>query len=429
MRARFVIVSIIFLAAAPILSAQEGIPSKKVQYQDVQTVKVSYDPHAVLSRNTVRQIVDSAAVRNQAVRDINGKAMAERLEDDRYLVLNGEKVRAAIQFAPDDDQQILMTGGTTFGSLHAFLSTSDKPLSQEADYRRLLTRYIEVVRKRCEETLDAVARREFEKHLKRQAQSVAQERELAERAVAQVRDKREVLRKTAAGLPQSVLEESLSNLQKQHQALELEIVGLKGRAEAITEQVRHATDELKKAGPDDEVVRHLERVLAARMDQFKNLRKLHEQGSVSAAELSKAEENIALAQVEIVQAKRQVGKGHATRIENLNAELVQIAVAHAEARAKSEYVSEELAKAQELLKTEINTAQPLREEITAEAAAAQEMAIEARKREAELRRLEASYRPASVEVFDVKPPGGEKPDAAKAEAQPKSDADAKSRPK
>jgi chromosome segregation ATPase len=355
--------------------------------------------------------------------------MAERLEDDDYLLLTGEKVWATVEFKPDEDQQILMTSGTTFGSLHVMLITSDKPLSQPADYRTLLARYIEAICKRCEERLDSVAKREFEKHLRREARSVVQERELTERALAQVRDKRETLRKTSAGVPQSVLEESLSNLQKQHQTLELEVVGLKGRAAAITEQIRQASDELKKAAPDNEIVGHLERVLVARMEQFKRLREMKDQGFVSAAEIAKAEENVALAQVEVVQAKRQVGKGQATRIENLNAELVQIAVSLAEARAKEEYVSEELAKAQELLKTEINTAQPLREEITAEAAAAQEMAIEARKREAELRRLEASYRPASVEVFDVKPTGGDKSDGAKTEEEPKSKTNDKYRSK
>jgi chromosome segregation ATPase len=419
---RFAIVSLTLLVIAPTVWAQERIPGYTL-YRDSENVKISYDPHAVLSKSILNQIVRSSAVTNQAVRDTNGKPVVEQLHDENYLVLNDEKLRAFVEFKPDDEQQIVMTGGTVFGSLHVRFQTSNEPRSEDAGYRAIVARCLQAVRKRFEETLDAVARREFEKHVKREAQSVQQERNLADAALDHVREKRGVLRETATGLPQSVLEESLSNLQKQHQALELEIVGLKGRSAAITEQIRQATDELKKAGPDDEVVKHLERVLVARMEQFKRLREMKDQGVIPAAELAKAEENVALAQVEVVQAKRQVGKGQATRIENLNSEMVQIAVSLAEARAKSEYVSDELAKAQELLKTEVNTAQPLREEIAAEAAAAQEMAIEARKREAELRRLEASYRPASVEVFDVKPTSGEKPDDAKTkgEATPKAE--------
>jgi hypothetical protein len=347
---------------------------------------------------------------------VNGKATTDRLGDEDFLLLDEERLRASAVFKPDDEQQVVMNGGIVFGTLHVHVNAKEARIS-EAEYRALLARYLEAVRKRFQESLDTVTKREFEKHLKREAESVAQDRQLANSAQGRVQQKREELRKTAAGLPQSVLEESVSNLQKQEQALALDIEGLKGRSTAIEKQLRDAADELKKAGPDDEVVKHLERVLVARMEQLKRMREAHAGGAIPAAELAKAEENVALAQVEVVQAKRQVGKGPLARIDALNTELARIFVERTEFEAKATYVEEHLASARQALENEMNSAQPLREEIAAEAAAAQAMAIEARKREAELRRLEASYRPASVEVFDLKPADDGASDKAKSDGE------------
>jgi hypothetical protein len=80
-------------------------------------------------------------------------------------------------------------------------------------------------------------------------------------------------------------------------------------------------------------------------------------------------------------------------------------------------VERQLLELQESLEREIGEAKPLREEIAAESAVAQEFAAEARKRGAEFRRLKASYRPARVEVFDLKAIE-EKPSDAEKTGQP-----------
>jgi chromosome segregation ATPase len=209
------------------------------------------------------------------------------------------------------------------------------------------------------------------------------------------------LSEVRAILPQGVLEESVSNLMKQEQALALEAFGLNVREEQYREQVKAATDLLKKARPDEEILAGLNRVRESRLQTLDRLRELHKQGVITGAEIAKAEEEVAIAQMEIKEAIRDAGKASSDRLEKLNTELANVTVARMEARLKREYVGDQLAELQESLKREIGEAKPLREEIAAISTGAQEFAAEARKREAELHRLKASYRTARVEVFDL----------------------------
>jgi hypothetical protein len=198
-----------------------------------------------------------------------------------------------------------------------------------------------------------------------------------------------------------VLEESVGYLMKQKQSLELDAIGLNEREGVIRGQVKEATELLKKARPDAEILEGLNRVRETRIQTLDRLRTLHKQGVITGAEIAKAEEEVAIAQMDIKQAIRDAGKAATDRLEKLNAELATVTVALMEARAKKEYVEQQFEVLQESLEREIGKAKPLREEIAAESAVAQEFAAEARKREAELRRLKASYRPARIEVFDL----------------------------
>jgi chromosome segregation ATPase len=399
----------LFVFVATVLPAQDPPatpppPEVPEHYGQDKGVKVVFDPRVVLTKSILRQIVHSPAVEDQAIRDVNGKKLAGRLDEEDYLLLNGEKVYARVEFTLDDEQQIVMQNGMAFGTLHAYATRQRgaERRGEMAEYQTLTDRYHEAVRKRFEEALDDVAKREFAKHLDRERRLVNEEVESAERALKQVADKRERLRQIAAGLPQNVLEESVSNLQKQEQTLELDLAGFEARTAALQEQIKQATEEIKKAAPDDEVIKNLERVFELRREQLARLRQLHKSGTVSGAEIDTAEVESAVAQVELAQAKRQAGKGASDRLEKLTGELAQLAASRTESEGKRNYLKKRLAETYNQLQNEINRAQPLREEIAAEAAAAQQLAIEAAKRKAELRRLEASFQPASVEVFNLR---------------------------
>jgi hypothetical protein len=286
--------------------------------------------------------------------------------------------------------------------------------SSDAEYQALVKRYHEAVRKRFEEALDTIARREFAKHVDRQAELAEVDNKLAVEARDSLAGKRAQLREVAASVPQGVLEDSVSNLMKQKQSLELDAIGLHERQAVLRQQVKEATELLEKARPDEEILDGLNRVRETRTQTLDRLRTLHKQGVTTGAEIAKAEEEVAIAKVDIKQAVRDAGKAASDRLDKLNAELATVTVALMETRKKQEYVLRQFAELEESLDREIVKAKPLREEIAAESAVAQEFAAEARKREAELRRLKASYRPARVEVFDLridedKPVDAEKP--------------------
>jgi hypothetical protein len=389
------------------LTAQVAIRDEGTHFRHQESVKVAFDPHVVLTRKILMQLASSPAVEHQAVRDVNGKAVEERLIDERHLLLDGERIRAYTNFALDDEQQLVLAEGTAFGTLYAFLERGQgygepRKRNTEAEYQALVKRYHEAVRKRFEEALDTIAKREFAKHVLRQSELVEVDLNLAQTAAELVVKKRSTLRELAASMPQAVLEDSLSNLMKQKQAIELEELGLDVRAAQFREQVKAATDLLKKARPDEEILSGLKSVRESRVQTLDRLRSLHKQGVITGAEIAKAEEEVALAQMEINLAMRDAAKVPGDRLEKLNAELANITVALIEARQKKEYLAGQLAELQESLNREISEAKPLREEIAAQSALAQEFAAEARKREAELRRLKASYRPARVEAFDLK---------------------------
>jgi hypothetical protein len=371
------------------------------------SVKVTFDPHVVLTRKILLQLVSSPAVERQAVRDANGKALESRLVEEEHLLLDGERVLAGTNFSLDDEQQLILAEGTAFGTLYAFLAKVDAPTGRpakprsNAEYQALAKRYHQAVRKRFEEALDTIAKREFAKHVDRQAELVEVDRSLAEVARARVEGKREELRRVSASVPQGVLEEGVSNLMKQQQSLELDAIGLNERESLIRGQVKEAGDLLKKAQPDEEILAALNRVLESRVHSLERLRTAHKQGVATGAELAKAEEEVAIAQMDIKQAMRDAGKAASDRLEKLNAELANVTVAATEARKKKEFVEERFAELQKSLEREVSQAKPLREEIAAESAVAQEFAADARKREAEFRRLKASYRPARIEVFDL----------------------------
>jgi hypothetical protein len=390
------------------LIAQVAVREEAIGFGHRESVKVTFDPHVVLTRKILMQLASSPAVAYQAVRDVNGKALETRLEDERYLLLDGERISATTNFSLDDEQQLILVEGTAFGTLHAFLNRLEEATGQprkrssDAEYIAMVKRYHEAVRKRFEEALDTIAKREFAKHVDRQAELAEVDRSLAQAAQEGVAAKRAQLRKVSAGLPQAVLEDSVSNLMKQKQSLELDELGLDVRAAQFREQAKAATDLLKKARPDEEILADLNRVRQSRVQTLDRLRALHKQGVITGAEIAKAEEEVAIAQMEINQATRDAAKAPSDRVEKLNAELASITVALMEARQKKQYIGHQLAELQESLNREISEAKPLREEIVAQSALAQEFAADARKREAELLRLKASYRPARVEVFDLK---------------------------
>ncbi len=147
------------------------------------------------------------------------------------------------------------------------------------------------------------------------------------------------------------------------------------------------------------MVQNLARVIKLRTQQLERYRQLHKSAAVSEAEVLKAEEDVALAQVELAQARRLAVKGKTDEADRLNSQLVDVAIAASEAQTKLQFVEKRLEENLEKLRRESTVAAPLREEIQAASAATQQMLQEVRRRESHIRSLEASFKPTSVESF------------------------------
>jgi hypothetical protein len=384
------------------LCGQLGAHGHKV-YVDTIHVRITYDDRAAITTGVLNQLLTSPIVFGSAVRETNGRQLAEELSGEIYLMLGERKLTPVVALSLAEHTDARLKGGVEFGSINLNLDDNapregETPIDS-SNLKALASRFIEALRKHFQIALKEVVRRDVDEQFRRELESLARERELANQATAELKEKRKQLAELSAGIPQSVLEESVSNLQRQQQALELELAGMKGRGEAVQQRLSRSADQVKKDENADEVVQNLARVVKLRTQQLERYRQLHKSAAVSEAEVLKAEEDVALAQVELAQAKRLAVKGKTDEADRLNSQLADVAISVSEAQTKLQFVEKRLEENLEKLRRESTVAAPLREEIQAASAVTQQMLQEVRRRESQIRSLEASFKPTSVETF------------------------------
>jgi hypothetical protein len=414
MKARFALVLVLScIAYSSVLWAQNEGGPKSVgghnpvgpKYVDSVYVKISFDPRVTVDSAVLYELLSSPDVHGAALREANGKKLVSSIVEERKLVVADEELIATLS--------LNLFGSTVPGEMSGYLrlqlgepAQSDQVFLRadryESKYRQPATRFISAVCEHLERALDEIAQRELRKQLKQEVELLAGERKVADQAVAELRDNRAKLAEVSAGIPQSVLEESVSNLQRQQQALELELAGMKGRAEAIQQRLAKSAEEVKKEEKQDEIVKNLERVLSIRAQQLERYRALHKAATVPESEVLKAEEDVAMAQVELAQTRRLAAKGKTDEADRLNSQLTDIAIGAAEAQTKLQFVEKRLEDNLEKLRRESTIAAPLRDEIQATSTATQQMVQELRRRESQIRALEASFKPTSVETFTTR---------------------------
>jgi hypothetical protein len=379
------------------------------KFLDSVLVRIRFDPRATVDYPLIAELISSPHVYGAALREANGKKLASTLLEERKLVAADEELVATLSLD-------LRAQGAGSGELSGYIRLQlGEPITgdpffrahKDAKYKEPATRFIAAICRHLEKAIDEIVQREVQKQLKQEVVLLAGERKVAEQAVTELHEKRAKLAEASAGIPQSVLEESVSNLQRQQQTLELELAGMKGRAEAIQQRLSKFAEEAKKEEKQDEVVKNLERVLSIRAQQLERYRALHKAATVPESEVLKAEEDVAMAQVELAQARRLAAKGKTDEADRLNSQLTDIAIGAAEAQTKLQFVEKRLVDNLEKLRRESTVAAPLREEIQAVSAATAQMLQEVRRRESQIRALEASFKPTSVETFTTQAAGEE----------------------
>jgi chromosome segregation ATPase len=263
-------------------------------------------------------------------------------------------------------------------------------------------KYVREVVTRLDKVLAELSRREYEQRRDQLKQAVEQAQESAQLARQRLDEVKTKLESVSAPVSETVLEGLVSDLKKQQQALELELAGIRGRTEALQKELAKMAERTKKEPAADEVLQNLRRVVELRRAQLAATRQLHEQGTVTSLEVGKAEEQVALAQIELAQAQRAVEKPNAEQMDKLTGELAQLAINRAENEAKLKFVTNRLDETLSALKHEVQS-KPLRQQLEKQLNAVANLQAQADQAAADLRTFEASFRPAHVEVLDLTP--------------------------
>ena len=343
------------------------VNGKRINYGSPSQVKITFQPNALLTVEMIERLLFSDRIWHAAILDIGGKPNPKDPNGAPVLIIDGEIVRISpIWGGSSLRTDELIEHGVVFVQLGAGVSRTKADLEKLdeaaalAKYEPITKKYFSALSKRIEKELTAIMRRQFDKEIERQRKSVSQEIAPADEAGASVDKKREELRRLESGVPKQVLAESVSNLLKQQQEFELDLVGMKGREDALKVEVAKIADRVKSGSVDDEVVRNLKRVIELRAQQLKRLRQLVENGTVSIEDIGKAEEQVALAEVELAQAKRGTSRSATEQLDKLNADLTQLAISKAEAESKLEFIKGQLDHYSKLLREETQTVQPVR---------------------------------------------------------------------
>jgi hypothetical protein len=387
-------------------------PSESVYKTTERKITLIYDPHFPISSHALNEIIQSKELASAAIGELTGARVNLRAINDGGRL---QGVEGTTGWGPEKSdkwylsfvqQRQQLVGGETRGTFPFRLLVAGTDAVGESE----LEKYADLVVKHLNIVLADLSRRAFES--KRAELNLAKEQaqKSVELAGLKLDKTRESVRRASGDFSETALQELLTSLRKQQQALEVELAGMKGRAEAIQREVAKTAERAKNDSADDEIITNLMRVIELRTQQLRYLKELGELGTITQAEAAKAEEQVALAKVELAQAKRANSRPASEQLDKLNTELAQIAISMAESEAKLKYVTEQLAIHADKLK-HAAYAQPFREQLDKEIAAFVTLQAQANHAATEVTQLESSFRPARVEAFELRT-GEDKPEEA-----------------
>ena len=389
-------------------------PPKPVFHSLAKDITLNYDQRFPIAFEAIREILQTKEFAAAVIGELTGaRPELSKTNDEGALLgiigfgpsaVSGwatEKSNKAYFSVVSERHRIVRGEGT--GSLPLRLTVGGRGAVADAE----LEKYAQLVVKRLNQVLADVSRRAMEHELAGLKSDAEQAQQAAEFARQSLDDTQKRIRQASGDLAESSLQEIVTDLTKQRQALEVELAGMKGRIEALQEQVARNAKRAEEASADDEIVKNLTRVIELRAQQQRYLKELADASAISKAELAKAEEQVALAKIELAQAKRTTSRSASEQLDKLNGQLTQATIGMSEAKSKLDYVSNQLELRMHLLQ-EAAEAKPFRVQLEKQIAALADLRAQADEAAAQVRKLESSFRPARVEFFELKT-GEEKP--------------------
>ncbi len=263
-------------------------------------------------------------------------------------------------------------------------------------------KYADSIIKHLNKVLADLSRRSLEQRLAQLNATADAARRKAAAAEQKVEELGARLRIVSSAYSEPVLHELVSDLIKQQQAIEIELVGMTGRSEALQREVARSSERLKPSSADNDVVRNLKRVVELRKQQLALVKALANQGVPGGEpdKVVKAEEQVVLAEIELARATQATAGPTDARLEKLNDELSQIAVGIAENEAKLKFLTGRRDEYDSILKDAAQS-KSLRQQLDSEISQLITLKQEADATQAQVAELESSFRPARVEVFEL----------------------------
>lgn len=135
----------------------------------------------------------------------------------------------------------------------------------------------------------------------------------------------------------------VEDFRTQKHALDLQLIGHKARAAALTQRIAELADAVKRAGESDPIAQELRQVLEAKQSALAAAKQMMEAGQSNERELQQRMADVAVARAEILRARNSAGAGLQEQLAALNSDLLSLSVDAAEAEARRAYVESRLA--------------------------------------------------------------------------------------
>ena len=185
-------------------------------------------------------------------------------------------------------------------------------------------------------------------HRHRSSQLAAAESEVkrANAALQELRTRQRKLAERAAPyeLSHRDISHDIGIWRHEKQEIELTMVALHARQEALGEQIASVAEQVEHRASDDPVLAELEKVVQVRARRLERAFALHQEGAAHDAEIGQAEEEVAMARAELAERRRNTAElAGGGLLASLNENLLGVSLELAEARARFQFLEQRLA--------------------------------------------------------------------------------------
>lgn len=251
--------------------------------------------------------------------------------------------------------------------------------------------------------LEAILAETSEADRERLEQRLALAREEAERAAQRLTELQKLQQSlcTEAGqfdLVRELILDKIRSWEREQQSLDMKLAAHKARQKAVSEQLARVAREVTKTAAEDPVLAELEKVVKLREPATEHAKALAAKGAASQADVSQAEEILALARADVAR-QRQVASQAAggKLLGELNQDLMTVAIDLAETEARLLFVRTQLTEIRSRKLLEL--ADRYERDVAMQLPVAREAFQEAIERQQELEQQLRSYQPPSVTIL------------------------------